>query len=109
MVNNYYKTDISVQMNTMNTEDVEFAIVSYKYPSEIAHNLLHLYGAADMYNSIYRQNARKIKFLQSEFPDEIMQDPYGKNIWDLTISNYTKYLIGWSNKIDQKYETYLQD
>jgi hypothetical protein len=109
MVNNYYKTDISVQMNTMNTEDVEFAIVSYKYPSEIAHNLLHLYGAADMYNTVYRQNSKKTKFLQSEFPDEIMLDPYGKNIWDLTISDYTKYLIGWSNKIDYKYETYLQD
>lgn len=109
MVNNYYKTDISVQMNTMNTEDVEFVIVSYKYPSEIAHNLLHLYGAADMYNTIYRKNLKKIRFLESEFPDEIMQDPYGKNIWHLEISSYTKYLIGWSNKIDYKYEYYLTD
>jgi hypothetical protein len=109
MVNNYYKTDISVQMNTMNTDDVEFAVVSYKYPSEIAHNLLHLYGAADMYNTIYRQNARKIKFLESEFPDEIMQDPYGKSIWALEISSYTKYLIGWTNDIDYKYESYLTD
>jgi hypothetical protein len=109
MVNNYYKTDISVQMNTTNTEDVEFAIVSYKYPSEIAHNLLHLYGAADMYNTIYRKNLKKIKFLESEFPDEIMQDPYGKNIWNLNISSYTKYLIGWTSKIDYKYEPYLTD
>jgi hypothetical protein len=109
MVNNYYKSDISIQMNTTNTEDVEFAIVSYKYPSEIAHNLLHLYGAADMYKTIYRQNSKKIKFLESEFPDEIMQDPYGKNIWDLEISEYTKYLIGWTNMIDNKYESYLTD
>lgn len=109
MVNNYYKSDISVQMNTTNTEDVEFAIVSYKYPSEIAHNLLHLYGAADMYNTIYRQNDKKIRFLESEFPDEIMQDPYGKNIWDLNISSYTKYLIGWTHQIDYKYESYLTD
>lgn len=109
MVNNYYKTDISIPMNAMNTDDVEFAIVSYKYPSEIAHNFLHLYGAADMYNTIYRQNTRKIKFLGSEFPDEIMQDPYGKNIWALEISSYTKYLIGWTNDVDYKYETYLTD
>jgi hypothetical protein len=109
MVNNYYKTDISVAMNTMSTQDVEFAIVSYKYPSEIAHNLLHLYGAADMYKTIYRQNEKKIKFLESEFPDEIMRDPYGKNIWSLEISSYTKYLIGWTNEIDYRYETYLTD
>jgi hypothetical protein len=109
MVNNYYKTDISVQMNTMDTEDVEFAIVSYKYPSEIAHNLLHLYGAADMYRTIFRNNTKKIRFLESEFPDEIMQDPYGKNIWFLEISNYTKYLIGWENEIDYRYESYLTD
>jgi hypothetical protein len=109
MVNNYYKTDISVAMNTMSTQDVEFAIVSYKYPSEIAHNLLHLYGAADMYRTIYRQNDKKIKFLESEFPDEIMRDPYGKNIWSLEISSYTKYLIGWTNEIDYRYEAYLTD
>ncbi|NJK96118.1 MAG: hypothetical protein HC905_15480 [Bacteroidales bacterium] len=35
MVNNYFKTDISVQINTFNTQDIEFAVVSYKYPSEI--------------------------------------------------------------------------
>ena len=109
MVNNYYKTDISVAMNTMNTDDVEFAIVSYKYPSEIAHNLLRLYGAADMYNTVDRHNAKKIRFLQSEFPDEIMLDPYGKNIWSLEISSYTKYLIGWTNEIDYRYEPYLTD
>jgi hypothetical protein len=109
MVDNYFRNDISVAMNTMNTEDVEFAIVSYKYPSEIAHNLLHLYGAADMYSTPFRKNIRKIRFLQSEFPDEIMQDPYGKNIWSLEISSYTKYLIGWTNEIDYRYEPYLTD
>jgi hypothetical protein len=109
MVNNYYKSDISIAMNTMTTEDVEFAIVSYKYPSEIAHNLLRLYGAADMYNTTHRQNERKIRFLQSEFPDEIMLDPYGKNIWTLELSSYTKYLIGWTNEIDYRYVPYLTD
>jgi len=109
MVNNYYRTDISAAMNTMTTEDVEFAIVSYKYPSEIAHNLLRLYGAADMYSTPFRENAKKIRFLQSEFPDEIMLDPYGKNIWSLEISSYTKYLIGWTNEIDYRYEPFLTD
>jgi len=109
MINNYYKSDISVQINTMNTDDVEFAVVSYKYPSEIAHNFLHLYGAADMYSTIYRKNEKKIRFLQKEFPDEIMMDPYGKNIWSLEISEYTKYLIGWTDNISPRYEAYLTD
>jgi len=109
LLNNYYKSDISVQMNTMNTDDVEFAVVSYKYPTEIAHNFLHLYGAADMYPTLFRKNEKKIRFLQNEFPDEIMQDPYGKNIWDLEISEYTKYLIGWTDEIAARYEPYLTD
>jgi hypothetical protein len=109
MLNNYYKSDISVQLNTTNTEDVEFAIVSYKYPSEIAHNFLHLYGAADMYETIYRRNDNKIRTLEKMFPDEIMQDPYGKDIWDLEISDYTKYLIGWTDELDPDYESLMTD
>ena len=109
MLNNYYKSDISIQMNTMDTDDVEFAIVSYKYPAEIAHNFLHLYGAADMYTTVYRKNEKKIRFLQNEFPREIMLDPYGKNIWDLEISDYTKYLIGWTDRIAPRFDPYLTD
>src|SRR5208337_4694132 len=59
MVNNYFKTDISLQVNTMSTSDVEYAIISFKYPSEIAHNFLHLYGAADLYKTLYRRNEKK--------------------------------------------------
>lgn len=98
MVNNYFKTDISIQVNTFDTEDVEFAVVSYKYPSEIAHNFLHLYGAADMYKSPFRRNEKKIKQLEQLFPNEIMLDPYAKNISKLEMSDYTKYLIGWKDK-----------
>jgi len=98
MVNNYFKTDISIQVNTFDTEDVEFAVVSYKYPSEIAHNFLHLYGAADMYKSPFRRNEKKIKQLEQLFPNEIMLDPYAKNISKLEMSDYTKYLVGWKDK-----------
>jgi hypothetical protein len=109
MVNNYYKSDISLQINTMNTDDVEFAIVSYKYPSEIAHNFLHLYGAADLYKTLFRRNEKKIKKLSELLPIEIMQDPYGKNLKDLEISEYTKYLIGWQENIDPKWEEFFTD
>ncbi len=100
MVNNYFKTDISLPINTMNTNDVEFAIVSFKYPAEIAHNFLHLYGAADLYKTLYRRNDKKVKQLSEMLPNDIMQDPYAKNIANLEISEYTRYLIGWQDTID---------
>jgi len=109
MVNNYYRTDISFAVNTLTNDDVEFAIVSYKYPSEIAHNFLRLYGAADLYPTPMRRSERKIKMANDLFSSEIMQDPYAKNIWSLEISDFTKYLIGWTNELDPVYEPLLTD
>jgi hypothetical protein len=109
MVNNYYKTDISLQINTMNTNDIEFAIVSYKYPAEIAHNFLHLYGAADLHRSLYRRNETKIKKLAALFPNEIMQDPYAKDLSKMEISEYTRYLIGWQETIDKSMDEFFTD
>jgi hypothetical protein len=109
MFNNYYKQDVSVPLNIFNTDDVEFAIVSYKYPSEIAHNFLHLYGAADLHETIYRKHSGKIKILQQEFPDDIMQYPTGRNIWELEIGSYTRYLIGWTDSYDPKHESLFTD
>jgi hypothetical protein len=109
LVNNYFKSDISIPVNTFNTDDVEFAIVSYKYPSEIAHNFLHLYGAADMYKTLLRKNERNISTLASLYPDEVMLEPYGKDLNKLTISDYTKYLIGWTEILDPSLEPLMKD
>jgi len=109
MVNNYFRTDISVAVNTLTNNDVEFAIVSYKYPAEIANNFLRLYGAADLYETHMRKSAKKIKLASELFSNEIMQDPYAKNIWSLEISDFTKYLIGWTNELDPRYEPLLTD
>jgi len=109
MMNNYYKTDISIQLNTMHTKEIEYAIVSYKYPSEIAHNILHLFGAADLNETLYRKNTKSINFANNELPNEIMQDPFGKNINDLIISDYNKYLIGWDTGLTKEFEFLLYD
>jgi hypothetical protein len=109
MLNNYYKTDLSIPVNTFSTKDVEFAVVSYKYPSEIAHNILQLYGAADLYKTPFRRNEKKIEFMAKEFPNEIMQDPYAKSINKCEISEYTKYLIGWTDKLPSQYHELLTD
>jgi len=109
MVNNYYRSDISFAFNTMNTEYVEYAIVSYKYPSEIAHNFLHLYGAADLYQTPLRRSLKKVKAASEFFPDDIMQDPYAKKIWTQEIDDYTRYLIGWADDLESRYQFLLLD
>ncbi len=108
-VNNYFKADISIAMNTLSSDDIEFAIVSYKYPAEIAHNFLHLYGAADMYPTIFRRNSKKARELAQMYPNEIMLDPYARKINDLNMSEYTKYLIGWSDLVSPKLEPFFID
>jgi hypothetical protein len=109
LVNNYFKSDISVPVNIYDTEDVEFAIVSYKYAAELAHNFLHLYGAADMHKSAYRRQERKISLLAEMYPNDIMQDPYGKAVNNLELSDYTKYLIGWKDELDPELEILMTD
>jgi hypothetical protein len=108
-VNNYFRDDISLAINTETTKDVEFAIVSYKYPSEITHSLLQLFGAVDMYKTYERTNGRKIKLAQKYFPDDIMQDPYSKSLSDMNIGPFTKYMIGWSDDLDENYIPLLND
>lgn len=109
MVNNYFRSDLSVALNTMTNEDVEFAIVSYKYPSVIAHNFLHLYGAADLHDTPFRRSGRKIKLAKKLYPQGIMQDPYSKNINELIISDFSRYLIGWTDEVDPDFEELLTD
>ena len=109
MVNNYYREDISLPVNHLDTEDIEFAIVSYKYPAIIAQNILNLFGAADLAESLYRRDQKKIRLAKEFFPDDIMQDTYARNLRDLEIGEFTQYLMGWSNHLDPKYYPLLTD
>jgi hypothetical protein len=109
MVNNYYRDDISIVVNHLETEDVEFSIVSYKYPAIIAQNILNLFGAADLSKTLYRRNEKKISLAQEYFPNDIMHDVYAKTVSSLEIGAYTKYLIGWNANLDPKYHTLLTD
>ena len=108
-VNNYFRDDISISINTMETTDVEFAIVSYKYPAEITKYFLKLFGGIDMNKSHERKSNRKVKIAREYFPNDIMQDVNAKNLTDLDIGSFTAYMIGWSNKLESKYEPLLSD
>lgn len=109
MVNNYFVDDMSLAMNTMSNSDVEFALISFKWPSVIAHNILHLFGAADLCKSYMRQNDKNIEYAKKTFPNDIMQQVEKQNIRDYQILDFTSYLIGWKEKLDPKYKSLLDD
>lgn len=109
MVNNYFKTDISLAVNTLHNDDVEFSVVSYKYPSEIAHSFLHLYGAADLHETHFRRNRRNLKLAERAFPDDIMTDVYARALGDLEIGEYTQYMIGWTEELAKEYEPLMSE
>ncbi|MBN2274562.1 MAG: hypothetical protein JXR41_03950 [Bacteroidales bacterium] len=109
MLNNYYRNDISIPVNHLDDKDIEFAIISYKYPAVIAQNILNLFGAADLYETVYRKNEKKIKAAKEFFPNDIMQDIYAGRIDQLSVGNLTKFLIGWENQLDDHYRILLTD
>lgn len=109
LINNYFRSDISIAINTLNNDDVEFSVVSYKYPSEIAHNFLHLYGAADLNKSYFRRSQGKIKQAMEAFPTDVMSDVYARPLIDLEIGEFTEYMIGWTEQLDEEYEPLLTE
>ena len=109
LVNNYFRSDISLAINSLHNEDVEFSVISYKYPSEIAHNFLQLYGAADLHKSPFRRSPRKIKLAEQLFSDDIMTDVFARSLNDLKIGPFTRYMIGWTEELDRDYEPLLTE
>ena len=105
--NNYYKEEMSVAIHCDSHTETEYAIVSFKQPSVIAHELLHLFGAWDLYINPFERkwkNQRRKKMAMKEFPDEIMAFAY-RDIDKLNISPLTQYLIGWRPELDDKYKS----
>jgi len=109
LVNNYYRSDISLAINTLHNDDVEFSVVSYKYPSEIAHNFLHLYGATDLYKTPFRRSNRNLKLAAEAFPDDIMSDVYARPLRQLEMGDYTRYMIGWTEELNRQYEPLMTE
>lgn len=102
-INNYYENEISVALHTSSGTETEYAIVSEKEPTVIAHEFLHLFGAWDLYISPFDRNIFakwKKRRAMNRYPNEIMAFAY-RNLDSLTISPLTKYLIGWDNELDK--------
>lgn len=111
IINNYYKDEISVTFDISADNSVEYSVVSFKNPSIIAHEFLHLFGAYDLYITPFdtkkKEKKRKEKLVDM-FPNEIMAYAH-RNIDSLEISGFTKYLIGWENELAQEYQELLFD
>jgi hypothetical protein len=67
-------------------------IVVSERPSAFVHEVLHVFGAQDM----YIPEARRLVAAE-RYPDEVMLRGHGP-LRDLSISEYTAYHIGWSDK-----------
>ncbi|MCS7074107.1 MAG: hypothetical protein NZ108_06545 [Bacteroidia bacterium] len=67
----------------------------------IAHEMLHLYGAWDLYKT-YAQTEDRAEAAAKHFPKDIMRKV--DNLKDLEISKLTAWLIGWNSKPEEWYE-----
>lgn len=96
-INNYYGTETSVAMHTASTDAIEYAAVAFKRPAIIAHELLHLFGALDLYITPYddkKKAERRKQFAMERFPAEIMAFPF-RGLGSLEVGTLTQYLVGW--------------
>lgn len=108
-INNYYTDEISVTLDISKDNNVEFSIVSFKNPSVIAHEFLHLFGAYDLYITPFdtkKKEKRRKEELMKYFPNEIMAFAH-RDIDSLEISGFTKYLIGWDKELLREYQDIL--
>ena len=66
-----------------------------------AHEILHLFGAIDL----YKLDEERLALAEEYFPDEIMLSNIEE---DYEIGALTAYLIGWTGKLDEKYKVFLK-
>jgi hypothetical protein len=98
MVNNYYKEDLSLSMNTASNKEIEYSIISYKNPAVIAHQILNLFGASDLNTNAFTPNSKLKKLAAETWPNEVMVRT-DKTVDNLEIGSLTRYLVGWSDTL----------
>ena len=78
---------------------------SYENPATYAHEILHLYGASDLYETNDKEGITQdlMQYVQTEYPHEIMyytyEDDDTSNYDEITkmMSPFTLYFIGWDD------------
>ena len=74
----------------------------------IIHEMLHLYGAWDIYRAFEQSEGQRIPG-DGLFLHSIMKDSHDQDLNDLRIDLITQWLIGWSDKYYTWFEYYLPD
>lgn len=97
-VNGYYENHPSYSFNTSSNGRAEYSIITSKNPAIIAHEVLHLFGAVDLYPNYQFPNFN-FKELGERYPNEIMRVQH-KDLNKLTISPITSYFVGWQDTLD---------
>lgn len=105
MLNNYYKSDISLNMNMLSNVTPEYFINSYKNPILITQQILNLFGSLNLYRSPKDEEklAENDPLINRDFPNEVMLMQDNKHLSQLSIGPVTQYLLGWTNNVDHKY------
>lgn len=96
-VNGYYENHPSFSFNTESSTNVEFSIITSKNTAVIAHEILHLFGAVDLYPNNNYPNFNYVE-LAEKYPSEIMKIQH-KSIEKLSVSPITAYFIGWRDSL----------
>lgn len=98
-VNGYLEDHPSYTFNSESNQFAEYAIITNKNPAVISHELLHLFGAVDLYPNLAYPNFH-FGELAEKFPDEIMRIQH-KEITRLSVSPITAYFVGWQDSLDK--------
>lgn len=81
----------------------------YEPPSVYAHEMLHLFGARDLYSTNQTDGITKdfVQYIETNYPNEIMLTTYDEN-WNNVqdhvsndLSDITAYFIGWLDTIPE--------
>ncbi len=68
--------------------------------STVAHEILHLFGAEDLYDPYGRYPQRE-KLAQELFPEDIMNKGFS-DINDAVVGEYTAYSVGWTDELPEE-------
>ena len=104
-VNKYGRSFANCVMAGMSTE---YAMLFNKIPVQwerangVAHEVMHLFGAEDMYAEGSR-NVNRAKLAQQYHPYEVMLKPTWGLVYN-TVSPYTAYAVGWRDTLPPEYD-----
>jgi hypothetical protein len=98
-VNGYYGNHPSYTFNSESNRFAEYSIITNKNPAVICHEILHLFGAVDLYPNTAYPNFN-FNELEQTYPNEIMRVQH-KEIAKLIISPITAYFVGWQDSLDK--------